>query len=704
MMAPLLVELQTEELPPKSLPKLGEAFATLIATSLRRQHLVTDQAAVTPFASPRRLAVLIGAASAQADDQDVEIKLMPASVGLDASGAPTPALVKRLLALGAQASASVVAGLERRDEGKATVLYWRTRARGATLAQGLQTALDEALAGLPIAKVMTYPLADGWQTVAFVRPAHGLMALHGREVVPVQALGLQAGRQTCGHRFEALVDPVVVTEASAYEATLLEQGRVIASFEQRRRAVADQIDAAARKLGLKPIEDAALLDEVTALVERPNVLTCAFEPEFLSVPPECLVLTMKANQKYFPLVDAQGQLTEHFLVVSNVCPADASRIVQGNQRVVRPRLADAKFFFDKDRKTTLASRLPQLDRMVYHAKLGSMGDRVRRLVAIAGAVGQVIGGATLSQQAAHAASLAKVDLVTDMVGEFPELQGIMGHHYALHDGESATTARAIEDHYKPRFAGDALPREDVGLCVALADKLETLVGLFAAGEKPTGDKDPFALRRHALGVIRMLIERDVPLALPQALAHAATPFSPAPSDAARQACEAFIMDRLTGYLRELGHSAQAVQAVVSVGPRWGELPKRLEAVRSFSTLLESAPLAAANKRVGNILKKGDAGMPSYAHAVDVGLLQDAAERELNQALERITPKAQALYDRGDYAASLCEWAALKAPVDAFFERVMVHADDPALRRNRLTLLSKLHAHMNRVADLAQLAV
>jgi glycyl-tRNA synthetase beta chain len=415
-------------------------------------------------------------------------------VALDASGAPTPALLKKLAAVGADAS--VVPQLERKLDGKAEALFWSTTVRGATLAAGLHVALDEALAKLPIPKVMSYQLADGWSSVNFVRPAHGLVALHGADVVNVSALGLTSGRNTQGHRFEAQMDPVVLQDADHYAQQLETQGAVIAGFDHRRADITRQLQHAAAPLGLTPIDDEALLDEVTALVERPNVLLCQFEPEFLAVPSECLILTMKANQKYFPLLDAKGALTHKFLVVSNIRPDDASAIVQGNERVVRPRLADAKFFFDQDRKKTLESRLPMLDKVVYHAKLGSQGERVQRVRAIAKAIGNMLGDEKLAQQAGRAALLAKSDLVTDMVGEFPELQGVMGGYYAGHDGEPEVVAHAIEDHYKPRFAGDSLPRNQVGIAVALADKLETLVGLFGVGEKPTGDKDPFALRRH----------------------------------------------------------------------------------------------------------------------------------------------------------------------------------------------------------------
>jgi glycyl-tRNA synthetase beta chain len=518
-------------------------------------------------------------------------------------------------------------------------------------------------------------------------------------VMNISALGLTSGRNTRGHRFEAQMDPVVLQDADHYAQQLETQGAVIAAFDHRRADIARQLQHAAAPLGLTPIADEALLDEVTALVERPNVLLCQFEPEFLAVPSECLILTMKANQKYFPLLDANGALTNKFLVVSNIRPDDASAIVQGNERVVRPRLADAKFFFDQDRKKTLESRLPMLDKVVYHAKLGSQGERVRRISAIARGIGEELGGPSLAAHAERAAQLAKADLVTDMVGEFPELQGVMGGYYAHHDGESEAVAHAIEDHYKPRFSGDALPRNEVGIVVALADKLETLVGLFGVGEKPTGDKDPFALRRHALGVIRMLVERDLPLAVP-VLVQIASAAMRAGTEANADATH-FMYDRLVGYLRDLNYSAQEVDAVVSVRPpRWAELPKRLAAVRAFAALPESTSLAAANKRIGNILKKSDA---APAATVNQALLVEPAEKALAGALHMAGPLADKLFGNGEYAASLRELAVLKAPVDAFFDSVMVNAEDPKLRANRLALLQSLHTAMNRVADLSKLA-
>ena len=709
----LLVELFVEELPPKALKKLGEAFAAGLAASLKAQGLIADGAVVTPFASPRRLAAHITAVAAKAADRSLLQKLMPVSVALDAAGQATPALLKKLAALGADASA--VPQLKRAPDGKAEALFLDSTVPGATLAEGLQKALAEALAKLPIPKVMSYQLEGGdgvrpgWTTVHFVRPAHGLVALHGAAVVPASVLGLPSGRNTQGHRFEAPHNPVQLTDADSYAAQLAEQGAVIASFADRRAEIVRQLAAVAARadtagLGLRPIDDDALLDEVTALVERPNVLLCQFEPEFLAVPPECLILTMKANQKYFPLLDAQGRLTHQFLVVSNITPLDASAVVGGNERVVRPRLADAKFFFDQDRKKRLADRVAGLAKVVYHNKLGSQGERTERVRTLARAIGQQLGGPALAAQADTAAHLAKADLLTDMVGEFPELQGVMGGYYARHDGEPEAIALAVEDHYKPRFAGDALPRNPVGLVVALADKLETLAGLFGIGAVPTGDKDPFALRRHALGVIRMLVEGELPLAIRPLIDHAFQAF-PAGHGQAQAEVAVFLGDRLSGWLREQGYSAQAVDAVVGCQPeRWAEIPRRLAAVRAFAALPEAASLAAANKRVGNILKKSDAaGDPAVNPTVDPALLVEPAEAALHSALALIAPRADAAFAGGDYTASLQLLAGLKAPVDAFFDGVMVNADDAALRANRLALLGALHASMNRVADLARLA-
>ena len=688
----LLVELFVEELPPKVLKKLGEAFSGVLAETLKSQGLSDANSVTTAFASPRRLAAHITNVAAVAADKQISQKLMPVTVGLDADGNATPALLKRLG--GFNLDASAVPQLKREMDGKAEALFLDITVKGASLSDGLQIALNESLAKLPIPKVMTYQLADGWESVNFVRPAHGLVALHGKQLINLSVLGLTSGNTTQGHRFEATISPLVIKHADDYAEQLKTEGAVIASFEERRDEIARQLAAAANKLGLKPIADDALLDEVTALVERPNVLVGEFETEYLEVPQECLILTMKANQKYFPLLDSDSKLTNKFLIVSNISPANPSAVIGGNERVVRPRLADAKFFFDQDRKKSLESRIAGLDKVVYHNKLGSQGERTMRVRSIARMVAHELNDPALIASADTAAQLAKADLLTDMVGEFPELQGIMGGYYAKNDNFSVEIADAIEDHYKPRFAGDTLPRNKTGICVALADKLETLVGLFSIGEKPTGDKDPFGLRRHALGIIRMLIESELNITLDTLIRNAEREFKGLDNEKYAALMD-FIFDRLSNSLREQGYSAQEVDAVVSPRPMLlVDIPKRLEAVRAFALLVEAPALAAANKRVGNILKKVEGDVDAK---VNNSLLTEPAEIALNTALNQVKSIADTAFETGDYTASLQALAALKDPVDAFFDNVMVNADDPALKANRLGLLATLHVAMNRVA-------
>ena len=705
----LLLELFVEELPPKALNKLGLAFASLLADGLKAQGLAALDAKVCNFASPRRLAVHVTGVLAQAPAKAVVQKLMPVAVGLDATGLATPALLKKLHSLGAHASA--VAELQRAMDGKSEVLLLARNEAGVSLAEGLQKALDETLAKLPIPKVMSYQLErdcefPGWSTVSFVRPAHGLMALHGADVIAVKALGLTSGNVTEGHRFEASMSPVRIAHADDYADTLLRDGAVIANFAARRLAIVNLLSGAAEKLGpgYQVLMDDALLNEVTGLVERPNVLVCSFDEEFLDVPQECLILTMQANQKYFPLLDGAGKLTSRFLVVSNISPADPSAVIGGNERVVRPRLADAQFFFNQDRKKTLESRVEGLSKVVYHNKLGSQGERMARVRRIAGSIAQQLGDAALVASVDTAARLAKTDLLTDMVGEFPELQGTMGAYYARHDGLGDAIATAIEDHYKPRFAGDALPRNLVGLTVALADKLETLVGMFGIGNLPTGDKDPFALRRHALGVVRMLMDRSLQINVRQLIEFGHAAFMNgliAPQDELRPKLELFFQERIVGLLESEGHPFANVSAVLASPDlaSWGETRARLAAVRAFAALPESAALAAANKRIGNILKKA----PEVDAHVSPVLLKEPAEIALYGAMQSVLPRAQTLFEGGDYTGSLQALAALRSPVDAFFDGVMVNAEEIDLRRNRQGLLKSLFAAMNRVADLSRLA-
>ena len=701
----LLVELLVEELPPKALKKLGESLAEVLSASLKAQGLVTADATVTTYASPRRLAVRVGDVAAKADDKAVSQKLMPASVGLDASGQATPALLKKLAALGV--GAEVVPQLRREGEGKAESLVYDSRQAGATLAEGLQHALQEALAKLPIPKMMTYQLADGWNSVQFVRPAHGVVALYGAEIVPVSVLGLQAGRSTQGHRFEAASAMLEIHDADSYEAQLENEGAVIPSFEKRRDEIVRQLAAAAVQAGggVRPIVDDALLDEVTALVERPNVLIGQFEAEFLEVPQECLILTMKANQKYFPLLDSDGKLTNKFLIVSNIRPLDASLVIGGNERVVRPRLADAKFFFDQDRKKTLESRVEKLGSVVYHNKLGTQLQRTERIAMLAGTIARLLEAD--KADAELAARLAKADLLTDMVGEFPELQGIMGRYYALHDGEDKAVADAIEAHYHPRFAGDTLPQGAIACAVALADKLETVVGIYGIGQVPTGEKDPFGLRRHALGILRILVETPLDLPLPALIRTAAGNF-PAGMLSATVASdvEGFMLDRLRGYLRERDFEVSHIEAVLHIlNGRMHEVLPRLQGVRAFAALEVAKDLAAANKRVLNIMRKNceELGADLTGAAVKPALLKEAVERDLFQAMQDITPFAQGCLDRGEYGQNLKVLVTLKPFIDDFFEKVMVMCEDKELRLNRAALLQQLGRLMNQVADISRLA-
>ncbi|MDD5383507.1 MAG: glycine--tRNA ligase subunit beta [Gallionella sp.] len=701
----LLVELLVEELPPKALKKLGESFAAALAASLKAQGLSSAESVVASFASPRRLAVRVGDVAAKADDKAVSQKLMPVSVGLDANGQATPALLKKLAALGV--GAEVVPQLRREGEGKAESLVYDSRQAGATLAEGLQHALQEALAKLPIPKMMTYQLADGWSSVQFVRPAHGVVALYGAEIVPVSVLGLQAGRKTQGHRFEAASATLEIRDADSYEAQMENEGAVIPSFEKRRDEIVRQLAKAAVQAGggVRPIVDEALLDEVTALVERPNVLIGQFEAEFLEVPQECLILTMKANQKYFPLLDTDGKLTNKFLIVSNIRPADASLVIGGNERVVRPRLADAKFFFDQDRKKTLESRVEKLGNVVYHNKLGTQLQRTERVATLAGTIARLLDAD--KADAELAARLAKADLLTDMVGEFPELQGIMGRYYALHDGEDKVVADAIEAHYHPRFAGDTLPQGAIACAVALADKLETVVGIYGIGQVPTGEKDPFGLRRHALGILRILVETPLDLPLHALIKTAAGNFPDGMLSATVASdVEGFMLDRLRGYLRERDFEVSHIEAVLHIlNGRMHEVFPRLQGVRAFAALEVAKDLAAANKRVLNIMRKNceELGADLTGVTVKSALLKEATERDLYQAMQDIAPFAQGYLDRGDYGQNLKVLVTLKPFIDDFFEKVMVMCEDKELRLNRAALLQQLGKLMNQVADISRLA-
>jgi glycyl-tRNA synthetase beta chain len=694
----LLVELLTEELPPKALARLGDAFATLIHDGLATRDFLEEGAIATAYASPRRLAVHISSVRRASPDKPIREKVLPVSVALDQDGNATAPLQKKLAALASQSGRESIGltELERASDGKAESLFFSYIAPGQALAIGLQATLEECIGKLPIPKVMSYQRPDG-ASVQFVRPVHGLLALLNDQVVPLSILGLQSGRTTLGHRFLSEKSPLTIPTANDYADVLHEQGKVVAAFEKRKYKIHSDLLAAAGDDDI--LMPPALLDEVTALVEWPVVYACKFDDAFLAVPQECLILTMQTNQKYFALTDKTGKLRSRFLIVSNIQTPDPTHIIRGNERVIRPRLSDAKFFFEQDRKRSLHDRISGLGSVVYHNKLGSQAERNARVVELSVAIANSLGAN--AQLAERAALLSKADLLTDMVGEFPELQGVMGTYYARHDGEHEEVATAIGEHYQPRFAGEVLPSTRTGTIVALADKLETLVGIWGIGLAPTGDKDPFALRRHALGILRMLIEQQLNLSLSHLLALAAEPFKTNTQFSSPiSEVMVFLHDRLRGLLRERGYSQESVEAVVSQAPdRLDDIVKRLDAVKTFSALPEAQSLAAANKRITNILKKNEHTFGE----INPALLQEAAEQRLYGALTDTRNEVDRAFAAGDFSATLKALAALRDDVDAFFNDVMVMADDVSLRTNRLSLLSALHAMMNRVADISKLA-
>ena len=690
----LLVELRTEELPPKALAKLGDVFAAGVHAGLADRNLVQAGGDYRWFATPRRLAIQVPAVLAEAPDAKVHEKIMPVAVALDASGNPSPALLKKLEAKGIPATE--IAKFEKRMDGKSETFFYEATVKGVKLEDVLGGIVGDALKKLPIPKVMRWGDSD----VQFVRPVHGLVMLHGEHVVPGEVLGLKSGNTTLGHRF--LADgAIVLASAEEYEPKLDREGKAIVSYARRRDLIARALQAKADELGAKIKLIDALVDEVTALVEWPVVYVSEFESEYLEVPQECLILTMQANQKYFPLFDAAGKLQNRFLIVSNMAVADPTNIVTGNARVVRPRLSDARFFFNQDRKATLASRLDKLGSVVYHNKLGSVLQRVERLEALAQKIAvRLNANASL---AARAARLAKADLVTDMVGEFPELQGVMGRYYALHDGEDAQVADAVQAHYQPRFAGDALPAGNIACAAALADKLDALIGFFGIGQVPTGDKDPFGLRRAALGVLRILMESPLPLDLGELIAEAANGFAAGVLTSAecRTQLHDFMLDRLRGYLRDAGHGQDVIEAVLTQRPtRIDLVPAKLEAVQKFLAHDAAQALAAANKRIGNILKKAEGNVPEP----DVALLQEAAEKALFERVVQLAPLVKSHVANGDYADALIALSGVRAEVDCFFDEVMVNTDEPLVRANRLGLLKALFDQLNAVADISRLAV
>jgi glycyl-tRNA synthetase beta chain len=698
----LLVELLTEELPPKALAKLGEAFAAGIVNGLKSRDFLGADAQASTFATPRRLAVSITNVRATSPDKSLREKVLPVTVALDAEGNPSAPLIKKLAALATQTGTSTItlAQLERAQDGKAESFFYSYTAQGIALAAGLQTVVEETLAKLPIPKVMSYQLHSGRQageTVHFVRPVHGLIALHGTTIIPMTILGRDAGNTTLGHRFLSK-GTITITDPESYAAALQSEGRVIASFTERKNTIRTALLAKAGNDQVLMPE--SLLDEVTSLVEWPVVYECNFEDEFLTVPQECLILTMQTNQKYFALTDTNGKLRSRFLIVSNLQTNDPTHIVQGNERVVRPRLSDAKFFFEQDKKKTLADRIPLLANVVYHNKLGNQLQRTERVQHLAVAIATLLGGnAALAERGAL---LAKADLLTDMVGEFPELQGIMGTYYARHDGEHDEVALTASEHYQPRFSGDSLPSTATGTAVALTDKLETLVGIWGIGLQPTGDKDPFALRRHALGILRMLLEKQLQVSI-SALLSATVGLFAGNSNFKDPTADvtAFLYDRLRGLLRERGYSVNEVEAVVAQQPdTLNNITARLDAVQAFAALPEAEALAAANKRITNILKKIEG---EISGTVDAAVLQEEAEKKLFAAMTAVKPQVDTAFANNDYSSALKSLAQLRADVDAFFTDVMVNAEDAKLRSNRQALLLQLHGMLNQVADISKLA-
>lgn len=689
----LLVELLTEELPPKALTKLADSFAGTIEKTLRQDDFLTDSSKTTVYATPRRLALTITDVREVSPDKPIRQKVLPVSVALDADGKPTAPLKKKLAAL--NIPDVDVASLEKAKDGKNECFFYHYTASGTLLATSLQKAVEKAAHDLPVPKMMTYQRPDG-ETVEFVRPVHEIVAMHGENVVPIALLGLSAGRTTHGHRFLSPGE-IGILAADYYGVTLETRGKVIPGFKARKDRIRAMLIEKAK--GDKVLMPESLLDEVTALVEWPVVYECHFEPTFLEVPQECLILTMQTNQKYFALTDAEGRLRSRFLIVSNMETNTPQRIISGNERVVRPRLSDARFFFEQDKKKRLEDRLPGLSNVVYHNKLGTLAQRMARVRLLAVAIAEKMGIDTGTVD--RAARLAKADLLTEMVEEFPELQGIMGTYYARHDGEPEEVALSCTEHYQPRFAGDALPVTPTGTAVALADKMETIAGIWGIGLQPTGDRDPFALRRHALGILRILIEKKLPLSLRAMLSEAVGILSTnATMTDPTEGVIVFFMDRLRGVLRDRGYTPDEIEAVLAQNPdRFDNLIDKLEAVRTFAALPEAATLAAANKRITNILKKSDVN----AGEIHPDILVEVSEKKLFTDMTAIKPEADRKFAAGDYTGTLQTLARLHDDVDAFFTDVMVMAEDPRLRNNRIALLKQLHAMMNQVADISKLA-
>jgi glycyl-tRNA synthetase beta chain len=683
----LLIEIGTEELPPKALLPLSEAFCDEFAALLDKAGLA--HAGITPFASPRRLALLVAQLPEQQADRSVE-KLGPAlQAAFNADGTPTKA------AEGFAKSCGVsVADLQQKQDGKVTKLVHRATQKGEATAALIADMVLTALAALPIPKRMRW----GSSRDEFVRPVHWVVLLFGNEVIPATILGAQTGATTYGHRFHHPAG-IVLSAPSDYARALREQGKVIASFAERRAEVRQQVEAEGKKANARAVIDDALLDEVTSLVEWPVALTGNFDKAFLAVPQEALISAMKGHQKCFHLLDANNNILPNFITLSNLMSRDPAQVIAGNEKVIRPRLADAAFFFAQDKKQKLEARIEKLKTVVFQQELGTVFDKSQSV----GALAQAIAGMLNANVAyvSRAAALGKCDLLSSMVYEFAELQGIMGYHYALHDGEPKEVALALNEQYMPRFAGDELPSSQTGMVLALAERLDTITALFAIGQPPTGSKDPFALRRAALGVLRIIIEKQLPLELTKCVDAAAIPYKSLPKASMLEiAVIDFIFDRLRALYSDQGISSDVFQSVFVVRPASPLLfDARIKAVSYFVKLPAAQALAAANKRVSNILQKSDV---ATGIAVNAALLQDDAEKALNTALGNLLATVNPLLASHRYTEALAAMAALQPQVDAFFDNVMVNADDAALRQNRLALLNTLRQLFLQVADISLL--
>jgi glycyl-tRNA synthetase beta chain len=688
----LLFEIGTEELPPRSLRRLRDALHTNLTTLLQENHL--GHADSHAYATPRRLAVLVKDLAIAQPDREVVRRGPALSAAFDASGNPTKPAEGFARSCGAR-----VAELDRLETDKGAWLVWRSVENGKAAAEIIPGLVEKALKALPVPKRMRW----GSSSIEFVRPVHWMLLLLGDEPVAAEILGIHCDRFTRGHRFHRN-HQIAIAGAADYVGVLAADGQVMADMDQRRESIRTQVIEAGEALGGKALIDAELLDEVTALVEWPVAITGSFDRRFLEVPAEALISSMQDHQKFFPVLQPDGCLMPNFITVANIVSKDPEQVRSGNERVIRARLEDAVFFWEQDRRQTLASRIPKLDAMTFQQQLGSLGDKQQRVAAVVTGIAATLG--IDPRHVRRAAALSRCDLVTSMVFEFPELQGVMGRYYALHDGEDPEVASALDEQYQPRFAGDNLPSTMTGQILAVAERLDTLVGIFAIGQTPTGDKDPFGLRRAALGLLRILVEKRIDLDLQDMIATTAATI-PATLEAGKStpAVLTFILDRLRAYYLEAGFDVQNFDAVMARLPtRPLDFDQRMHAVQAFRQLPESDSLAAANKRIRNILRKAQENGISFPAACDTRLLQEPAERELAQALANLEADVQPLFDRREYTQALRRLATLQAPVDTFFDSVMVMSDDHALRNNRLALLNDLSELFLQVADISLLQV